>query len=259
MGIVNVTPDSFSDGGRFNSVDAAVEHGLQLVEEGADILDIGGESTRPGAETVTVEQELDRVIPVIEKLVQQNDSPISIDTSKPQVMQAAIAAGAAMVNDVRALQTSGAIESVADSAVYVCLMHMQQQPQTMQQNPSYKNVVQEVVEFLKQRSQICEKHGISRDRIIVDPGIGFGKTIEHNLALLKAVPELAEQTDSEVLIGVSRKSMIDHLLNREVDQRMAASVGLAVQAALNGAKIVRVHDVRASFDAIRCVEAVAQA
>lgn len=256
MGVINTTPDSFSDGGCFNDIDSGLRHGLSLIEQGADILDIGGESTRPGAAKVSLQQELDRVIPLVEVLSAETSVPISIDTYKPQVMKCALSSGAAMINDVNALRAEGALDVIAQAQVPVCLMHMQSQPKTMQQSPRYNNVVAEVVEFLTQRINACLELGITRDRLIADPGIGFGKTLDHNLALLNAVPEMRAKLDCELLIGVSRKSMIDALLQRSVDKRLPASIGLAVQAALNGAKIIRVHDVRATYDAIRCVEAV---
>jgi len=256
MGIINVTPDSFSDGGQALEVDAALTHGLQLVEEGADILDIGGESTRPGATEVPLSQELDRVIPVIEKLVAQTDTPISIDTYKPKVMIEAVKAGAQMVNDVKALQFEDALQTVSSLAVPVCLMHMHGEPSTMQDAPEYSDVVDEVTAFLKDRVDACINEGIPKKSIVLDPGIGFGKTLQHNLQLLAAMPKL-NALGCNTLIGVSRKSMIDQLLNRAVDKRTAASVGLAVQAVLNGAKIVRVHDVRETYDAVRAAEAVA--
>lgn len=259
MGVVNTTPDSFSDGGLFASTDAALRHALALIEQGADIVDIGGESTRPGADKVSQQEELDRVIPLIEKLCGENDALVSIDTYKPLVMTEAVSAGASMINDINGLREQGAVDCAIQADVPVCLMHMAGQPKTMQQQPQYDNVVDEVVEFLDQRVKACRAAGMAQEDIIVDPGIGFGKTLAHNLALLRAVPTLRERTECEVLIGVSRKSMIDAILNRPVEQRLSASVGLAVQAVLNGAKIVRVHDVRASFDAIRCVEAVQNA
>ncbi|MEM7359503.1 MAG: dihydropteroate synthase [Pseudomonadota bacterium] len=259
MGIVNTTPDSFSDGGRFLNTDAAVSHALEMVEQGADILDIGGESTRPGAAEVSQQEELDRVIPVIERICKETSTPISIDTYKPEVMSAALAAGASMINDVNGLQAEGAIAVAAQAQVPVCIMHMQNNPRTMQEAPRYENVVDEVFDFLQHRIAQCAEHGLARELIITDPGIGFGKTLAHNLALLKAVPRLKDKLGCEVLIGVSRKSMIDMLLQREVDQRLAASVGLAVQAALNGAKILRVHDVAETHDAVRAVEAVVSA
>lgn len=256
MGIINVTPDSFSDGGRYVQVDTALQHGLALTNEGADILDVGGESTRPGAAEVSLQEELDRVIPIIETLVKETATPISIDSYKPQVIRAAVGAGAAMINDVHALRAVGALQAAAETQVPVCLMHMQSQPKTMQQSPRYENVVADVIEFLEQRIVACTDAGISGDRLIADPGIGFGKTLQHNLALLYAIPEMRTKLGCELLIGVSRKSMIDALLQRPVDQRLFASLGLAVQATLNGAKIVRVHDVRATYDAVRSVEAV---
>jgi dihydropteroate synthase len=256
MGIINVTPDSFSDGGCFVHVDIALQHGLALAGDGADILDVGGESTRPGAAEVSVQEELDRVIPIIEILAKETSTPVSIDSYKPQVIRAAVAAGAAMINDVNALRAEGALQAAAQTQVPICLMHMQSQPKTMQQSPQYKNVVADVIEFLSQRIDACTEAGISIDRLIADPGIGFGKTMQHNLALLNAVPEMRAKLGCELLIGVSRKSMIDALLKRPIDQRLYASLGLAVQATLNGAKIVRVHDVRATYDAVRCVEAV---
>lgn len=258
MGVINVTPDSFSDGGRFNSLNAALKHAESLVEQGADILDIGGESTRPGAAEVLVQQEIDRVIPIIEKIKQEFDTPISIDTSKHEVMSAAVAVGVDMINDVTALSDSNARKVVADSGLPVCLMHMQGKPRMMQQNPTYKHVVSDVKTYLQSIASLCEQENIDRKNIILDPGIGFGKTLEHNLELLAALPEICA-FGYPVLIGVSRKSMIDHLLQREVDERLAASLGLAVQAVLNGADIIRVHDVRETYDAIRAVEAVVNA
>lgn len=256
MGVVNITPDSFSDGGRFYDSSHAVEHALLLVEQGADILDIGGESTRPGAEEVTVEQEVARVLPVIDALKAKTAVPISIDTYKPQVMRAAVDAGASMINDINGLRAPGAIEVAAAANVPVCIMHMQGQPETMQARPQYECVVTQVEDFFKRRISTAIKAGIKLNDIILDPGIGFGKTLKHNLELLKSVPQLRVSTGCEMLVGVSRKSLIDMLLGRAVDQRLPASLGLAVQAVLNGAKIVRVHDVRETYDAIRAVEAV---
>ena len=256
MGVVNITPDSFSDGGRFNDVDSAVSHALELVEQGADIIDIGGESTRPGAEVVDVRREIDRVIPVIEAIVEQTSVPISIDTYKPKVMRAAVNAGASMINDVKGLQVDGAIEVVAQLEVPVCIMHMQGEPPTMQANPIYDNVTEQVERFFEQRLEVTDRAGIDRCDLIVDPGIGFGKTLKHNLQLLKSVSRLRSSTGCEVLIGVSRKSLIEKLLGRTINQRLPASLGLAVQSVLNGAKIVRVHDVRETYDALRAVEAV---
>ena len=256
MGIVNTTPDSFSDGGEFHQLESAFTHSLELISQGADILDVGGESTRPGADKVSTQQELDRVIPLIEKLHAESDVPISIDTYKPNVMQAALNAGASMVNDVNGLRESGAIEIVAKANVPVCIMHMLGAPKTMQQSPEYENVTGEVIAFLSAQIQECQKQGIDRDDIVVDPGIGFGKTLQHNLELLNNVKQIKDQLSCSVLIGVSRKSMIDKLFGRTVNERLAGSLGLAVQSVLNGAKIIRVHDVRQTFDAIRSVEAV---
>ena len=256
MGIVNTTPDSFSDGGQFSKVDAAVTHCLELVNQGADILDIGGESTRPGADQVSLQQEIDRVIPVIEKVTAQTHTPISIDTYKPEVMRAAVAAGASMVNDVNGLCADGAVQVVAETGVPVCIMHMLGEPKTMQNRPKYNNVFEQVNGFLASQIQACIDQGISLEDIVIDPGIGFGKTLQHNLELLQSISQMRETLSCEVLIGVSRKSMIDQLLGRAVDQRLSASIGLAVQSVLNGAKIVRVHDVRQTFDAVRSIEAV---
>jgi len=255
MGILNVTPDSFSDGGRYDRHDAAVEHALSMQAAGASIIDIGGESTRPGAQPVTVEQELERVVPVIEALRRQSDVAISIDTMKPEVMQAAIEAGADMVNDVNALQAEGAVEVCARWAVPVCLMHKQGTPQTMQDNPQYGDVVEEVAVFLQQAADRCIEGGIAADRIMLDPGFGFGKTLENNLSLLKGTDRLC-QLPYPVLIGVSRKSMFGMLLGREVDDRMVASVAAAVIAWQKGARLFRVHDVAETCDALKLCEAV---
>ncbi len=250
MGIVNVTPDSFSDGGKFDTTGAAVAHAIALINEGADILDIGGESTRPGAVAVGLQQELDRVMPVIEALVKSHpDTPLSIDTQKPAVMRAATQAGVAMVNDVNALRADGAIAICAETGVAVCLMHKQGEPGTMQVAPTYIDVVAEVKSYLMQRAAACEAAGISRARIVVDPGIGFGKTLAHNLALLAATAELAA-TGYGVMVGVSRKSMFNTLLGREVDDRLVPSVVAALYAARQGASILRVHDVRETRDAL---------
>jgi dihydropteroate synthase len=254
MGIVNVTPDSFSDGGRFFSSSAAVEHAHQLVEEGADILDVGGESTRPGAQPVGTQEELDRVLPVIEAL---RGVPVSIDTWKPEVMRAALAAGAAMVNDVNALLAEGALETVAQTNAGVCLMHKQGTPQTMQQQPHYQDVIAEVSGFLRGRIAAAEVAGIARERIAVDPGFGFGKTLEHNLELLRGLGRLCE-LGVPVLVGLSRKSMLGAITGREVGDRVSASVAAAMIAVQRGASIVRVHDVRVTVDALKVWEAVNQ-
>lgn len=255
MGIVNVTPDSFSDGGQFSQVDLAVAHAIKLAEEGADILDIGGESTRPNATPVSLQQELDRVIPVIEALVGQVKIPLSIDTYKPQVMQAAIAAGATIVNDVRALQEDGALELVAKADVGVCLMHMQGTPQTMQLNPQYADVVSEVKTFLAARLQECVDASMARDRILLDPGFGFGKTREHNIKLIR---ELAQFTELKqpLLVGLSRKSVLGQMTGNDVNARLYASIAASVVATMKGAHIVRVHDVKATVEALKVVEAI---
>ncbi len=256
MGILNTTPDSFSDGGRFNLLDSAVDHALSMVTNGAEIIDVGGESTRPGAKSVSVQEELDRVIPVIEKLSAITPCSISIDTYKPQVMEEALKAGAVLVNDVNGLQAEGAIEVVASYDAFACIMHKQGEPETMQNAPVYESVVDEVGDFLAHRVGEAQEKGIELAKLFVDPGIGFGKTLKHNLILLKRLPELEQLCGCHSLIGVSRKSLIDHQLGRSVEERLSASIGLAVQSVLNGAKIVRVHDVRETVDAIRMVEAV---
>ena len=257
MGIVNVTPDSFSDGGQHLQRDAALAHAQQLIAEGADILDIGGESTRPGAQPVSVQQELDRILPVIEGL-RGAPLPISIDTFKPEVMRAAIAAGAQMVNDINALQDDAAMAVVAASDVGVCLMHKQGTPQTMQAQPHYQDVVAEVGAFLTGCIMAAEAAGIQRQRIVIDPGFGFGKTLAHNLALLRELNKLKE-LGVPVLVGLSRKSMLGALIGQDVTQRLPASVAAALIAVQRGANIVRVHDVRATVDALKVWSAVMKA
>lgn len=255
MGIVNVTPDSFSDGGQFASTQRAVEHGLKLVAEGAGILDIGGESTRPNAQPVPLDEELRRVIPVIEALSRATSIPLSIDTYKPQVMHAAIEAGACMVNDVRALQEPGALEVVVQSDAGVCLMHMLGTPQTMQHDPIYSDVVTEVCDFLQQRAQVLLDVGVARERIMLDPGFGFGKRTAHNIMLLQQLSRLCG-LGYPVLAGLSRKSVLGKIAGREASDRLPASLAAAVIAALKGAKILRVHDVKATVDALRVVAAI---
>lgn len=256
MGILNLTPDSFSDGGRFTARDAAIEHAMQMVDEGAAIIDIGGESTRPGAQPVTAQQEMDRVIPLIEALAGEIPLPISVDTSKAEVMREAVSAGAGMINDVMALRDSGALEAAAEAAVPVCLMHMQGEPRTMQCNPHYDDVVEDVKTFLKQRLDACVASGIPQDRLIVDPGFGFGKTLAHNLALLDNLQNL-DQLGVPVLVGISRKSMIGTLLGeRPVEDRLYGSLAAAVLAAMKKSAILRVHDVQATVDALKIVSAV---
>ena len=254
MGIVNVTPDSFHDGGRHASTADAIAHARRLIEVGADILDLGGESTRPGASPVPVEAELARVLPVIEA-VRNDGVPLSVDTRHPEVMRAALAAGAAMINDVNALRAPGAIEAVAETDASVCLMHMQGEPRTMQQAPSYANVVDEVKHFLQGRVAACEATGISRERLVIDPGFGFGKTLEHNLVLLKRLDRLAE-LGLPVLAGLSRKSMLGALTGRSVEAREFAGVAAHLAAIARGARLVRVHNVAAMRDALAVWNAV---
>ena len=255
MGVVNVTPDSFSDGGRYFDADTAVRHGLALAGEGAAFLDVGGESTRPGAEPVGVEEELRRVIPVIERLVGAASAVISVDTSKPEVMHAAAAAGAGLINDVRALREPGAVEAARLSGCAVCLMHMQGDPRTMQAAPAYGNVVGEVRDFFAERARMCLGAGISAERLLLDPGFGFGKTLEHNLALLRHLSELGVE-GLPLMVGLSRKSMVGKLTGRPSDERVHGSVALALIAARNGARILRVHDVAPTVDALKVLEAV---
>ena len=255
MGIVNVTPDSFSDGGAHGSAAAAIAHGLQLAEEGADILDVGGESTRPGSQGVPAEEELARVIPVIEGLRARCELPISVDTSKPEVMRAAVAAGAGMINDVWALRREGAVEAAAELAVPVCLMHMLGEPATMQDDPRYEDVVAEVHGFFNQRLFACQMAGIERKRLLVDPGFGFGKTLEHNLRLLRQLSRLVE-LGVPVLAGLSRKGMLGQVTGRPVDQRVVGSAVAALIAVQNGALLVRAHDVGATADALKLWAAV---
>jgi dihydropteroate synthase len=254
MGIVNVTPDSFSDGGRHLLRDAAIAHAQQLIAEGADILDIGGESTRPGAQEVSIQEEMDRVLPVIEGLCNVA-VPLSIDTCKPEVMRAALAAGVHMVNDINALQQPEALAAVAASDAAVCLMHKQGQPQTMQLEPYYQDVLLEVLEFLRTRVAAIEDAGIGRDRIVVDPGFGFGKTMQHNLTLLRDLEHLST-LGVPLLAGLSRKSMLGAITGQDVAHRLSASVAAALIAVQRGAAIVRVHDVRATCDALKIWQAV---
>lgn len=254
MGIVNVTPDSFSDGGHHASTQAAIVHARRLIAEGADILDVGGESTRPGAAMVDEQEELDRVLPVIEGLC-DIPVPISIDTYKPAVMRAALAAGASMVNDVNALQSQGAIDAVLASDAAVCLMHKQGNPDTMQHRPVYRNVMEEVGAFLRERIAALEVAGVARERIVIDPGFGFGKTLEHNLELLRHLDAL-NVLGVPILAGLSRKSMLGAITGRDVGDRVAASVAAAMLAMQRGAAIVRVHDVPETVDALKILQAV---
>jgi len=257
VGIVNVTPDSFSDGGSHATTEAAVAHGLRLAEEGADMLDIGGESTRPGAADVPLEEELRRVIPVLEQLAARTALPLAVDTSKPEVMRAAVAAGAGMINDVYALRREGALDAAAELRVPVCLMHMLGEPRGMQDDPRYDDVVGEVHRFLTDRLFACELAGIDKRKVLVDPGFGFGKTLEHNLALLRALERFGN-LGSGCYAGLSRKSMIGKLTGREDPaQRAAGSLAAALIAVQRGARMVRVHDVAATVDALAVWRAVA--
>jgi len=258
MGVINVTPDSFSDGGRFVNSEAAVAHALRMIEEGAGLIDVGGESTRPGAQAVCAEEEIRRVVPVIEALAARTKVPLSIDTSKPAVMTAAVRAGASMINDVRALREPGAIEAAARTDAAICLMHMQGEPRTMQADPRYDDVVAEVRDFLRERAAACLASGIEKIRLVIDPGIGFGKRLEHNLALLAGLPALTS-LGWPVLVGVSRKSMFGTLLGRAVDERVAGGVAVATAAVLAGASIVRTHDVAATVDAVKVAVALREA
>ena len=255
MGILNVTPDSFSDGGRFDRLDAALGAALAMIEEGASIIDVGGESTRPGADDVAVDVEIERVVPVIEAIRRETSCPVSVDTSKPEVMLAAVAAGASMINDVRALQEPGALEAAARLEVPVCLMHMQGAPRTMQHEPRYGDVVLDIIHFLAERLDACVAAGVDRDRLVIDPGFGFGKTVVHNMTLLARLGEFRE-LGRPILAGLSRKSSLGALTGREVDDRMPASIAAATIAALNGADILRVHDVAETRDALKVAAAV---
>jgi dihydropteroate synthase len=255
MGVVNVTPDSFSDGGWYLDPQAAIAHGRRLIEEGADILDIGGESSRPGARPVAEHEELDRVIPVLKAL---KDVPVSVDTRRPAVMRAALVAGASMINDIEALTAPGALDAVADTDCAVCLMHKKGDPATMQQAPSYGDVALEVRDFLSARISACQIAGIERDRITIDPGFGFGKSVEHNFTLLKRLPELAA-LGVPVVAGWSRKSTLGTITRRPVTERLAASVAAALLAVQHGATILRVHDVRETRDALAVMQALGKA
>ena len=258
MGVLNVTPDSFSDGGRYVETSSAVERGLKMVEEGAGIVDVGGESTRPGAAPVDAREELERVLPVIAQLAARLSLPVSVDTSKPEVMRAAVAAGASLINDVRALESPGALEAAAESGAAVCLMHMRGKPQNMQEDPRYGDVVDEVRRYLSARVEACRGAGIDAGRICVDPGIGFGKRPDHNLALLAALDRLADP-GIPVLVGVSRKSLVGIITGRPPGERLAGSVAFAALAVAGGAAIVRAHDVAATVDAVKVASALRRA
>ena len=258
MGILNVTPDSFSDGGRYNTFDVALRQAVAMAEDGAAIIDIGGESTRPGSAGVSLQEELDRVMPVIEAVRGATDTPISIDTSKAAVMREAVAAGAGMINDVFALRGEGALDVAAELGVPVCLMHMQGEPRTMQEAPVYEDVVAEVAAFLDQRIAECVSAGLPENLIVIDPGFGFGKTRDHNVELLANLRQLRVR-ERPLLVGVSRKTTLGDLTGRDVGDRTAASVAAAAMAVNNGAAIVRAHDVRETVDALRVVQAVIEA
>lgn len=255
MGILNITPDSFSDGGNFLNFNKAIAHAEAMVADGADIIDVGGESTRPGAENVSLQEELDRVIPVIERISTRLSVAVSVDTSKPEVMRAAVAAGAAMVNDVFALRREGAVEAVAELNVAVCLMHMQGEPRSMQEAPEYHALLREIIEFLAGRIAACTAAGIATDNIIVDPGFGFGKNDQHNLQILANLEQLQE-LQRPLLVGLSRKRTLGNLTGKDADQRVFAGVAAAVIAVRGGANIVRTHDVAATVDALKIADAV---
>ncbi len=258
MGILNVTPDSFSDGGRFTARDAALRHAAGMAAAGATLIDVGGESTRPGARPVSPEEELDRVAPVVEAIADELDVVISLDTSSPALMYESTRLGAGLINDVRALRREGALRAAADSGLAVCLMHMLGEPDTMQLDPQYQDVAAEVRNFLARRIATCVEAGIPADRIVLDPGFGFAKTPEHNLSLFQRL-EILQELGCPLLVGVSRKSMIGAVLGREVHERLAGSLALAVLAVLKGASIVRVHDVAETVDAVRMIAAVRSA
>ena len=257
MGILNVTPDSFSDAGRYAGLEAALERARQIVAEGAGIIDVGGQSTRPGALAVEESVEIARVVPVIEGIAASCDVAISIDSSKPGVMRAAVAAGACIINDVYALREPGARAVAAETQVGVCLMHMQGEPRTMQDSPHYNDVVGEVMEFLAQERRACIEAGVASDAIALDPGFGFGKNLEHNLTLLRELPRLAA-LGAPLLVGVSRKSVIGKILGKSVNDRLYGGLGLAALAVAKGARIIRTHDVGPTVDAVRSVSAVLQ-
>lgn len=255
MGILNITPDSFSDGGRFNQRDIALERARQMVQAGATLIDIGGESTRPGAAAVSTEEELDRVVPMVEAIARELDVVISVDTSNAQVISESARAGAGLINDVRSLRRPGAMQAARESGLPVCIMHMQGEPQTMQKNPVYSDVTVQVRDFLSDRMDECVAAGIARERIILDPGFGFAKTLAHNLSLFKHM-EALHVLDRPLLVGVSRKSMVGQTLGREVGERLYGSLALAALAVAKGAQIIRVHDVAETADVVRMIAAV---
>jgi dihydropteroate synthase len=258
MGVLNVTPDSFFDGGRFNEIDSALERAREMVAHGAAFIDVGGESTRPGATPVSLQEELDRVCPIVEAIARELNVIVSVDTSAPDVMRETVSLGAGLINDVRALQRPGAPEAMARTDVPVCIMHIQGEPDHMQDNPSYRDVCQEVSLFLSERLQVVEVAGVRSDRIILDPGFGFGKTVQHNFQLLAALEQL-QQLGHSLLVGMSRKSMLGHVTGRDVSERLSASVAAATIAAMKGASIIRAHDVRETVDAVKVVAAMEEA
>lgn len=258
MGILNVTPDSFSDGGRFNRLDAALRHAAEMVEAGATLIDVGGESTRPGARVVSPTEELERVAPIVEAIARELDVVISVDTSTPAVMRETARLGAGLINDVRSLQRDGALDAAVDTGLPVCLMHMRGEPGNMQDDPCYPDILREVLDFLGERIAVCEAVGIVRERIIVDPGFGFAKTQNHNLNLFRQMERLLE-LGCPMLVGVSRKSMVGRALGREVDGRLYGSLALAALAVAKGASIIRVHDVVETVDVVRMIHAVESA
>lgn len=255
MGVLNVTPDSFSDGGHYRQLDAAIAHARQMAGDGAALIDVGGESTRPGAQPVAEQEELDRVIPVIESLRRELDVLVSVDTMKPAVMRAAVDAGAELINDVNALRASGALAAAHETGAAVCLMHMQGEPRTMQQSPVYSDVLEEVRDFLAQRLRACETAGISREQVLLDPGFGFGKSLEHNLSLLGNLEPLTA-LGCPLMAGLSRKFMFQRLLNLPVEQRLHAGLAAAALAVFQGASIIRTHDVKPTIDALKVAAAV---
>ncbi len=257
MGVLNVTPDSFSDAGRFTTLDAALRHGLRMADDGAAIIDVGGESTRPGAARVASALQVERVVPVIKALAQHTPTAISIDTSNTEVMRAAVEAGACIVNDVRALREPGAARFCAEAGVGVCLMHMQGEPTSMQNEPRYGDVVQEVAAFLRERADACRAQGIAGESIVLDPGIGFGKTFAHNMTLLKETARLAA-LGSPLLVGVSRKALVGKLLDRPVNDRLYGGLAFAAWAALKGARIIRTHDVAPTFEVLATLRALSE-
>lgn len=255
MGVLNVTPDSFSDGGRFNGLDAALRRAGQMVEDGAAFIDIGGESTRPGAEPVSLQEELDRVCPVVEAINRELDTVISVDTSTPEVIRESARLGAGLLNDVRALRRDGALEAAVEAGIPVCLMHMQGEPGVMQKNPRYRNLLREVAGFLMDRVRVLERAGIAPENIMLDPGFGFGKNLDHNLELLHSLERL-KVLGHPLLVGMSRKTMLGKITGRDVSERLPASLAVATISAMKGASVIRAHDVRETVDAVRVVAAV---